>query len=57
VHGAANEVRDEGQTAKQRRSEDNACEDLADDFGLAKFDEDVAQELGKANQQQKYEEN
>jgi hypothetical protein len=56
VHGALHDVREERQAAEQRGTEHDTGEDFADDLGLAEKDEDVAEKLRTAGEEQKGEE-
>jgi hypothetical protein len=47
----------EGQTTEESGAKNYSGKDLANDFGLAHFDKQPTEKLGKANQQQKNEKN
>jgi hypothetical protein len=52
VPGGVKEMVHEGQPAKQRRPQHDAGQDLADHLGLTKSDEQIAQQLRQADEQQ-----
>jgi hypothetical protein len=49
-------MRNEWQSPEQSRPEDDACQYFANDFRLAKADEQISQQLGKSDEKQEDEE-
>jgi phosphate transport system protein len=55
--GGGEQLGTEGQTTEESGAKNYAGKNLANDFGLAHFDKQPTEKLGKANQQQKNEKN